>query len=198
MNTRDVIKFVETKITADTSVVASLGRTGEEMFRIKPEQTLFVDCMGAVCSLACGIALAVGKGKPVIALDTDGSHLMDISLLSTLSALEKDLQNLTIIVIDNEIYESGGGMASGSSKLDWILLAKAWGLELKQASSGEELSEAFSSFSARFTYIVAKVKDDERIQAFTKDFDGIESRYQFRRHLQRITKRKLIEPAIKG
>lgn len=198
MKTSDVIDFVESKMTEQTSIIASLGRTGEEMFQRNREQTLFIDCMGAICSLSIGVALAVGESKPVIALDSDGSHLMDLSLLSTLGALSNDLNNLTILVLDNEIYESGGGMPSRYSHLDWALLGKAWGLRIIEVSTIEELNIAFSDYPTRFLYIIVKIKNDKTIDTFTKDIDGIESRYRFQRHLQNILNKKIVDPAIKG
>lgn len=198
MNTSDVISFVTEKLTEDTTVIVSLGRTGEEMFRRNQNQTLFLDCMGSVCSLSVGVALAVGDGSPVIAIDTDGSHLMDLSLLSTLSSLSMKLSNLSILVLDNGIYESGGGMPSRNSNLSWTLLGKAWGLELTEVTTLEELETAFLDYRKRFLYIVARIKNDENKISFTKDVDGIESRYRFQRHLQKVLNRKIIEPAIKG
>jgi thiamine pyrophosphate-dependent acetolactate synthase large subunit-like protein len=82
--------------------------------------------MGGAVPLALGLALAQ-PGRQVLAVSGDGALLM--SLGSLVTVVGTGVTNLTIVVLDNGIYEVTGGQktaASGTS-LDWPALARAAG-----------------------------------------------------------------------
>lgn len=198
MKTTEVLEVVRSCVPASTAFVSTLGRTSEEVFRLFPEQTLFLDSMGDVSPLACGIALGLAPHHPVVALDSDGSHLMGISFLGTLASIVQRIPNLALIVLDNGIYESSGGLPSRAFNLDWTLLGQAFGLNIHVTESRTECETHLRKAFSECLYIVARVENSPDVPSVQKNMDGIESKYRFIRHLERVLNRKLLQPAVKS
>lgn len=198
MTTKEVLKIIKERVPPRTTYVASLGRTSEEAFDLFPDQTLFLDSMGDISSVACGVALGLGPHLPVVALDTDGSHLMGITLLPTLATLVERLPNFLLVVLDNGIYESGGGLPSRAGVLDWHLMGRAFDLETRVANTRAECESALDDVFTRFVYLVTKVENREPPPAAKKSVDGMEAKYRFVRHLEKVLNRPLLVPAVKS
>jgi thiamine pyrophosphate-dependent acetolactate synthase large subunit-like protein len=80
--------------------------------------------MGQGVSLGLGMALATGRG--VVAIMGDGSLLMNLGCLVTVA---NHPAPLTVILIDNGLYEVTGGQdVSGAGKTDYAGLAHAAGI----------------------------------------------------------------------
>ncbi len=84
--------------------------------------------MGQSPSLALGLALAQPK-REVIAFTGDGSLLMNLGCLVTLAA--SGAKNVTLILLDNGVYEVTGGQKTAGSvaRADFAALATAAGIE---------------------------------------------------------------------
>lgn len=199
MTSREVINYLSNKIDKDTSIVSSLGRTSQEVYNVLPNQTLFLDSMGDIVSISCGIALGL-ENKPVIAIDTDGSNLMGISILSLISSIKEKINNLSIIVINNRILESGGGIETTMNDLKWEYLGKAWDINIVEVNTLDDLKKNFEDFGfKKLTYFVVNVDNTGVVQNdSTKSIDGIESKYIFSRHLEKVKKENFIKPCLKN
>lgn len=82
-------------------------------------------CMGKASSVGLGLALAHPERK-VMVLDGDGSLLMNLGTMVTLS--NKAPRNLYHILFDNGVYAvTGGQPVPGAGGTDWTALAKAAG-----------------------------------------------------------------------
>jgi thiamine pyrophosphate-dependent acetolactate synthase large subunit-like protein len=82
--------------------------------------------MGGAVMIGLGVALAQPK-LPVVVITGDGEMLMGMGSLATVG-LQKP-GNLTIIVLDNEVYGETGGQASHTAgNVDLIGVAKACGI----------------------------------------------------------------------
>jgi thiamine pyrophosphate-dependent acetolactate synthase large subunit-like protein len=82
--------------------------------------------MGGAVMIALGVALAQPK-LPVVVITGDGEMLMGMGSLATVG-LQKP-GNLTIIVLDNEVYGETGGQASHTgANADLVGVAKACGI----------------------------------------------------------------------
>lgn len=198
MATEDVLKTISEYVSPETIFVSSLGRTSEEMFRYFPEQTLFLDSMGDVTSIACGLALGVGKDHNVVAVDTDGSQLMGLSVLPSVGSLAPKLPNLLLLVLDNEVYESAGGLPSRTVQLNWRMLGQSCGIETFEVDDAKGLHDVMRLAFTRMLYVVIKIHNFDMPSPSRKSVDGIESKYRFARHLERVIGRNLIMPAIKS
>jgi sulfopyruvate decarboxylase subunit beta len=90
--------------------------------------------MGHGPGLGQGLALATGRG--VIVINGDGCTLMNLGCLVTLAQTPADV---TIVVMDNRLYEvTGGQPPAGAGRTDYPALARAAGI--KQVFSFEDLS----------------------------------------------------------
>lgn len=197
MTTSELVKLLSESLPQHASFVCSLGRTSDEVFSHFPMQTLFIDSMGDVVPLACGISLGL-PAQPIVALDTDGSHLMGLAVLPVVGALKKRLSNLLIIVLDNHLYESAGNLPSRDCQIDWSGLGTAFGVPITAVSGENELRVALHSAFSTLTYIVVDIHNSDPVPAARKTIDGIESRYLFIRHIERLTGLSLLRPSMKS
>jgi thiamine pyrophosphate-dependent acetolactate synthase large subunit-like protein len=197
MTTAEVLKLLKAMLPPAASLVSSLGRTSDEAWAHFPDQTLFLDSMGDVTTVACGVALGM-ETHPVVALDTDGSHLLGLAALPTLGALAPRLNNLAIFVLDNGIYESGSGLPSRDCALDWVALGRAFGLPIREVATPDALTAALADAFKTLTFTVVRIANTDRAPDATKTLDGLESRYRFCRHLERLTGKIVLHPATKS
>ena len=105
----DCLKLLAPQIQ-DQLVVVTLGVTEQEWDMVKPRDgNLLLSGMGTVIPFGLGVALGLPRRK-VVVLESDGSLLFGLNSLATVAMQRPD--NLTIIVFDNECYESIGGAPS--------------------------------------------------------------------------------------
>ena len=99
--------------------------------------------MGGAVMIGLGIALAQPT-LPVVVITGDGEMLMGMGSLATVG-LQKP-GNLTIIVLDNEVYGETGGQASHTAgTADLVGIARACGIADVRAISTMAEVEAFAS-----------------------------------------------------
>jgi thiamine pyrophosphate-dependent acetolactate synthase large subunit-like protein len=99
--------------------------------------------MGGAVMIGLGLALAQPK-LPVVVITGDGEMLMGIGSLATVG-LQKPA-NLTIVVLDNEVYGETGGQASHTAAtVDLVGVAKSCGIPDARAMATMAEIEAFAS-----------------------------------------------------
>jgi thiamine pyrophosphate-dependent acetolactate synthase large subunit-like protein len=99
--------------------------------------------MGGAVMIGLGIALAQPK-LPVVVITGDGEMLMGIGSLATVG-LQKP-KNLTIVVLDNEVYGETGGQASHTAgTADLVGIARCCGIADSRVLSTMAEVEAFAS-----------------------------------------------------
>src|SRR5262245_37643238 len=110
MKRYDCLKLLAA-VAGDALAVSSAGAMTLEWNALRPSDGNFrVRTLGLCSSIALGMALGLPR-RQVIALDGDGSLLMNLCSLPTLARMQP--KNLVHIVFDNGVYE-----ASGSKKTD--------------------------------------------------------------------------------
>ncbi|MCW7983930.1 hypothetical protein XF35_00970 [Streptomyces platensis subsp. clarensis] len=194
MRTSEFLQALLGRLDPDCVVVSSLGRTSDELFQLAPERTLFTDTMGDVSALATGMAIAM-KPRPVLAVDTDGSFLMNLSVLTALGSRLPTLDNHTLAIVDNGIYESAGGMPSRHCPLDWQHLFAAVGLAAVTVRSSCDIPDPIPRPG---TVVVAQVVNDAAPLDSAKTYDGIESSYAIERLIAAQRGRPPRRPALKS
>jgi thiamine pyrophosphate-dependent acetolactate synthase large subunit-like protein len=127
MNRADAIALVARTLT-DEPVVVSLGHPAYELFAAGDRALNFYTwgSMGLTSSIALGLALARPERR-VVALDGDGSLLMNLGSLATIAACSPP--NLLLLVLDNGQYGTTGGQptaTAGGADLD--AAARAMGI----------------------------------------------------------------------
>ena len=99
--------------------------------------------MGGAVMIGLGVALAQPK-LPVVVITGDGEMLMGIGSLATVGLQRPG--NLTIIVLDNEVYGETGGQASHTaSTVDLVGVAKACGISDARTIATMAGIEAFAT-----------------------------------------------------
>jgi thiamine pyrophosphate-dependent acetolactate synthase large subunit-like protein len=98
--------------------------------------------MGGAVMIGLGVALAQPK-LPVVVITGDGEMLMGIGSLATVG-LQKP-KNLTIVVLDNEVYGETGGQASHTAAtVDLVGVARSCGISDARALATMAQIEAFA------------------------------------------------------
>ncbi len=123
----DAIKCIAKTLT-DEPVIVSLGHPAYELFAAgdRPLNFYTWGSMGLTTSIALGLALA-RSDRRVVALDGDGSLLMNLGSLATIGACGPP--NLIIFVMDNGEYGTTGGQGTPTSgAADLESAARAMGI----------------------------------------------------------------------
>lgn len=150
---KSLASYLEGKI-----IVCNLGIPSKELYSIKHQKSNFymLGSMGLASSIGLGIALF--KEKDVVVIDGDGSLLMNLGVLSTITVAKP--RNLTILAIDNGVHGSTGNQATATSQgTDLDLIAKGCGFaKTHKAASREEIMSTVHNLKAgpNFVHILAK------------------------------------------
>ena len=133
----------EAAAAQDALLIGNIGYPSRELFAVhdRPENFYMLGSMGLASSIGLGLALARPERR-VIALDGDGSVLMNLGTLATIA--HHAPENYLLVILDNGCYGSTGSQPTcthlGS---DLFALAKAAGIEnVGKAERPEELLEA--------------------------------------------------------
>ena len=128
----------------DAIVVGGLGASTYDIAAAGDHDRNFYlwGAMGGAVMIGLGIALAQPK-LPVVVITGDGEMLMGMGSLATVG-LQKP-KNLTIVVLDNEVYGETGGQASHTAAtVDLVSLASACGIADSRAMATMAEIEAFA------------------------------------------------------
>jgi thiamine pyrophosphate-dependent acetolactate synthase large subunit-like protein len=112
----------------DAIVVGGLGASTYDIAAAGDHDRNFYlwGAMGGAVMIGLGVALAQPK-LPVVVITGDGEMLMGMGSLATVGLQQP--KNLTIIVLDNEVYGETGGQASHTgTNADLVAVAKACGI----------------------------------------------------------------------
>ena len=101
----DVLKTL-IPLISDELVVTNIGLPSQEMHLLDDQPTNFymLGTMGLASSI--GFGLAIAQPKKVIAIDGDGSVLMNLGTLPTIA--NNQVPNFILLIIDNGSYGSTG------------------------------------------------------------------------------------------
>ena len=180
MNRFDLTSRLLAKLKNEEAVVGGIGNTNFDLWSAghRPQNFYMLGSMGLAIPIAFGVALAQPK-RHVIALEGDGSLLMQLGCLATIATQKPT--NLTIVIMDNGLYQiTGGQRTPAAGTADYVALARAAGLS-KCAWAGDEedfeklidaaLAEGGPSF------IAARIDDKPGVG--TTDRDPVQIRARF-------------------
>jgi len=191
----DMLRALGSLTTLEDLFVTSQGAVWHDWWNCKPggpelDNTFFPGILGSICSAALGLALALPHRR-VIALDNDGSMLMNTGVLATLGA--ERTPNLTVIVSDNGIYESVGGQPTLTSvNTDLARMAEGAGCintaTVREVREFTETAERFLT-DGEFGFLVAKLEPG--VHQWPKEkrrnvYDGIEDKFRFMRFIEKL------------
>jgi thiamine pyrophosphate-dependent acetolactate synthase large subunit-like protein len=128
----------------DAIVVGGLGASTYDIAAAGDHDRNFYlwGAMGGAVMIGLGVALAQPE-LPVLVITGDGEMLMGIGSLATVG-LQKP-KNLTIIVLDNEVYGETGGQASHTAAtVDLVGVARSCGIADARAISTMDEIETYA------------------------------------------------------
>lgn len=188
MKRYDCLKSLASEVN-DALVVSSAGAMTLEWNSLHPNDgNLRVRTLGLCSSIALGVALGLPHRK-VVALDGDGSLLMNLCSLPTIARMRPT--NLVHIVFDNEVYEASGSKKTATGAgTDLVGIARAAGIKNSQwAKSVDEFAKlaAAALGGNELCFIGVKVST-ERTAVPPFPIDEVENKYRFMRHIEKSEK----------
>jgi thiamine pyrophosphate-dependent acetolactate synthase large subunit-like protein len=137
MNRFDLTSRLVAKLKNEEAVVGGIGNTNFDLWAAghRPQNFYMLGSMGLAFPIALGVALAQPKRR-VIGLEGDGSLLMQLGCLSTIATLAP--KNLTMVVMDNGIYQITGSQPTPAASADLVAIAIASGLSNSSWAADEE------------------------------------------------------------
>ena len=181
----------------DALVVSSAGATTLEWNALRPSDGNFrVRTLGLCSSIALGMALGLPHRR-VIALDGDGSLLMNLCSLPTIARMKP--ANLIHIVFDNQVYEASGcGETATAAGTDLVGIALAAGIKRALWANSLELFALAVSQALRenqLTFIAAKV-DTTLTEVPPYPMDEIENKYRLVRHIEKTENIEILKTSL--
>ena len=143
------------RAAGDALLVGNIGYPSRELHAVadRAENFYMLGSMGLASSIGLGVALAC-RDRRVIALDGDGSVLMNLGTLATQAHYAPG--NYLLIILDNGVYGSTGCQPTfASQKTDLAAMARAAGVtHVRTVTTPEELKEALTGQGI----VIAKVE----------------------------------------
>jgi len=185
------------EVAGDALVVTSAGGNTAEWNACRPSDgNIRTRTLGLTSSVALGMALGLPRRK-VIALDGDGSLLMNLCALPTIA--RKNPPNLIHIVFDNRAYESSGEIGTATaSGTDLVGLARSAGIKKALwVSSVDEFKQAVAEAvrGNTLTFIGAKI-ELFRSEVPPYPMDEVENKYRFIRYVEKTEKIEILKMPI--
>lgn len=135
----DAINEIATKAKeTDALLVANIGIPCKELHHVCDVPTNFymLGSMGLASSIGLGLALA-RSGRNVIAIDGDGSVLMNMGSLATIAS--RSPKNYLLVIVDNGAYGSTGNQPTVTSM----------GTDLAEVARGAGNKDVFEADSSK-------------------------------------------------
>lgn len=149
MNRFDITKRMVALLRQEEAVIGGIGYTNFDLWAAerRPQNFYMLGSMGLAVPIALGVALAQPQRK-VIALEGDGSILMQLGCLGTVAARAQ--KNLAIVIMDNGAYQITGGQKTVTDQcVDLVAVAKASGLAQSAWAADESAFEELISLSLK-------------------------------------------------
>ena len=126
---------------AETAFVSNLGVSSWVLSAVADRDRNYYMKGGMGTTTPVGLGVALGTDVPVTVLDGDGSILMSLGTLSTVSQV--DPPNLTVVVMDNSEFATTGGQPSLATETDIAAVAEDCGIVGEHVTSADELKAAY-------------------------------------------------------
>jgi thiamine pyrophosphate-dependent acetolactate synthase large subunit-like protein len=180
MNRFDLTAKLVAKLKHEEAVIGGIGNTNFDLWAAghRPQNFYMLGSMGLALPIALGVALAQPKRR-IFALEGDGSLLMQLGCLSTIATLKP--KNLTIVVMDNGIYQITGAQPTPASGVaDIVAIAIGSGLANSAWAADEEDFERLieQSLTASGPMLIG-VRIDDKPGTGTTRRDPVQIRERF-------------------
>lgn len=182
MNRFELTKRLVAQLKKGEAVIGGIGNTNFDLWMAgqRPENFYMLGSMGLTIPIAFGVAIAQPQ-RHVVALEGDGSLLMELSCLSTIAAQKP--KNLTIVVWDNGAYQITGSQPTPTATVtDLVAVARSCGLANSNwAADEEEFDRLVATALKEGGPTLIGVRIDTQPAVGTTDRDPIQIRERFMR-----------------
>jgi thiamine pyrophosphate-dependent acetolactate synthase large subunit-like protein len=183
MNRFELTKRLVTQLKRDEAVIGGIGNANFDLWASgqRPQNFYMLGSMGLTIPIALGVALAQPR-RHVIALEGDGSLLMQLGCLATVA--ERAPKNLTIVVWDNGIYQITGSQPTASaSAADLVAIARGSGIASSAWAADEDDFERLFASALKGGPSLVAARIDNKSAIGTTDRDPVQIRERFMRGL---------------
>jgi len=183
MNRFELTKQLVAQLKREEAVIGGIGNANFDLWVSgqRPQNFYMLGSMGLTIPIAFGVALAQ-PDRHVVALEGDGSLLMQLGCLSTIAMQAP--KNLTMVVWDNGMYQITGGQPTASQTVtDVVAVARACGLSNSAWAADEDEFDTLVANALRGgpTFIAARIDDKPGVG--TTDRDPVQIRERFMKGL---------------
>src|SRR5674476_1273116 len=180
MNRFELTKRVVAQLKHDEAVIGGIGNANFDLWASgqRAQNFYMLGSMGLTIPIAFGVALAQPQ-RHVIALEGDGSLLMQLGCLATVAMLAP--KNLTMAVWDNGIYQITGSQPTpGAAHADLVAIARGAGLANSAwAADEDEFDRLVASALKDGGPSLIAVRIDAKPAVGTTDRDPVQIRERF-------------------
>jgi thiamine pyrophosphate-dependent acetolactate synthase large subunit-like protein len=180
MNRFELTKRLVGQLKREEAVIGGIGNANFDLWASgqRPQNFYMLGSMGLTIPIALGVAIAQPH-RHVIALEGDGSLLMQLGCLATVA--ERALKNLTIVVWDNGIYQITGSQPTASAaSADLVAIARGAGIaQSAWAADENEFDQLVASALKGGGPTLIAVRIDSKPAVGTTDRDPVQIRERF-------------------
>ena len=184
MNRFELTQRLVAQLKHDEAVIGGIGNTNFDLWAAgqRSQNFYMLGSMGLAIPIAFGVAIAQPR-RHVIALEGDGSLLMQLGCLATVAMQAP--KNLTMVVWDNGLYQITGSQPTASaSTADLVAIARASGIANSHWAADEDDFDAQVAAALKGggpTLIAARIDGKPGVGA--TDRDPVQIRERFMRGL---------------
>src|SRR5215467_14493525 len=149
MNRFELTKRLVARLTHEEAVIGGIGNSNFDLWAAgrRPQNFYMLGSMGLAAPIALGVAIAQPQRK-VIALEGDGSILMQLGSLATIAARHQ--KNLAVVIMDNGTYQITGGQLTATEQgADIVAIARGAGIAQSAWAADESAFEELIELSLR-------------------------------------------------
>ena len=180
MNRFDLTRRLTARLTHEEAVIGGIGNNNFDLWESgqRAQNFYMLGSMGLTIPIALGVALAQ-PARHVVALEGDGSLLMQLGCLATVAA--RAPRNLIIVIWDNGIYQITGAQPTASAETaDLVAIAQGAGIGKSAWATDEE------DFDRLFVWALAEggpsliaARIDQQPAVGTTERDPVQIRARF-------------------
>ena len=172
MSRFELTKRLVAKLPGEEAVIGGIGNTNFDLWYAgrRPQNFYMLGSMGLACPIALGVALAQPERR-VVALEGDGSLLMQLGSLTTIAMLAP--RNLIVVVMDNRSYQITGGQPTATAAgADLVTIARGAGIAQSAWAADEGMFDELVDKALKQDgpwLIAARIDDEPGVGATDRD-----------------------------
>jgi thiamine pyrophosphate-dependent acetolactate synthase large subunit-like protein len=179
MNRFELTKRLVAQLKRDEAVVGGIGNANFDLWAAgqRPQNFYMLGSMGLAIPIAFGVAIAQPQ-RHVIALEGDGSLLMQLGCLATIAV--RAPKNLTMIVWDNGLYQITGSQPTATAaSTDLVAMARGAGLANSAWAADEDEFDRLVAAALKGGPTLIAARIDGKPAVGTTDRDPVRIRANF-------------------